>query len=132
MTTKLFQPGDLILKRGTDADYLVVITEGKAEVRIGGFTVATRTAPDLIGETALKSKEKRTADVVAVTVVKTIMLHQKQFYNASDEFLYMKKRQSEELFKRIEIIKNWEIQKILGFSENCTEIVYQPNQVIYK
>jgi CRP-like cAMP-binding protein len=92
-----------------DADYLVVITDGKVEVKVFGKTVGFREAPVLIGENALKPYEKRSADVMAVTKVKCLLLHQKQFRSALDEFLYKKKRQSEELFKRIEIIRNWEI-----------------------
>lgn len=61
---------------------------------------------------------------MASTLVKSIILHRKQFKFAIDEFMYMKKRQSEELLKKTEIICNWEIQKILLMSDQCTEITY--------
>lgn len=56
-----------MIKKGDDADTLLIIVEGKVEVKVFGKTVGWREAPVLIGENALKSFEKRSADVVAAT-----------------------------------------------------------------
>jgi len=45
-----------------------------------------RKAPDMIGEAALKSEEKRSADVLAITEVKAILLHRKNYESALKDY----------------------------------------------
>ena len=48
--------------------------------------IMERKAPDLIGEAALKSREYRSADVLATTPVKVLLLHRKDYENALKDY----------------------------------------------
>ena len=65
-----FESGDLILKRGQKASYVMFVLEGQTGVRIDGNIIAKRDAGSFIGETAFfqgfkEEHSERTADVVA-------------------------------------------------------------------
>lgn len=45
-----------------------------------------RKAPDMIGEAALKSNENRSADVLAITKVKAMLLHRKNYESALKDY----------------------------------------------
>lgn len=47
-----------------------------------------RKAPDIIGENALKSNQLRSADVIAETKVKTIMLFRSGYETALSDYEY--------------------------------------------
>ena len=68
------------------ADYLVILFEGRVSVQVRKMQIMERKAPDLIGEAALKSREYRSADVLATTPVKVLLLHRKDYENALKDY----------------------------------------------
>lgn len=67
------------MKLGQKSDHLVILVEGTVSIKIRKMTIMQRKGPDLIGENALKSNEARSADVVADTVVKSLLLYRHSY-----------------------------------------------------
>lgn len=68
------QAGEVVLRAGEPARGLLCVLEGEYDVRAGGSTVGQVTAGDLVGEMALFEETERTADVVATTAGKILVL----------------------------------------------------------
>ena len=64
----------------------MILYEGRVSVQVRKMQIMERKAPDLIGEAALKSKEYRSADVLAITPVKALLLHRKDYENALRDY----------------------------------------------
>jgi CRP-like cAMP-binding protein len=83
-----FPIGTVIMRQGERGDSLMVVREGRLEVRVrrsGGdaFTIAQLGPRDAFGEMALLTQEPRTADVVAIEAVQVLVLPASAFQDVS-------------------------------------------------
>jgi CRP-like cAMP-binding protein len=69
-----FAPSERILRQGISGSNFYVILEGEAAVRIDGSEVATLARGDFFGEMSLLLGEAPTADIVARTALRCLML----------------------------------------------------------
>ena len=68
-----FQPGTSVVKEGEMSGIgFFVITDGEAEVRIGGERIGNLSPGDHFGEVALVSEVERTATVTALTQLRCL------------------------------------------------------------
>ena len=68
-----FEPGTSVVREGRMSGIgFFVITDGEAEVRIRGESVASLSAGDHFGEVALVSETERTATVTALTQLRCL------------------------------------------------------------
>jgi len=68
-----FQPGTSVVKEGEMSGIgFFVITDGEAEVRIGGERIGNLSPGDHFGEVALVSEVERTATVTAITQLRCL------------------------------------------------------------
>lgn len=77
-----FAAGDVIVREGQVASGLYLILGGVAEVRRAGRPVARLSAGEFFGEAALVLDQPRTADVVAVTALRCLVLDRWEFWGA--------------------------------------------------
>jgi type II secretory ATPase GspE/PulE/Tfp pilus assembly ATPase PilB-like protein len=83
--------GELIIEQGAEADELFLVVEGKVEVFMREEAIDlekelhTLSSGDLFGEVALLTGGVRTASARAVTNVKLLALHQKDFWQLLQE-----------------------------------------------
>lgn len=66
-----------------------------------------RKAPDLIGENALKSNETRSADVVADTAAKVLLLYRQSYMSALSDFEYELQETYYQAMRKSEVTKEW-------------------------
>ena len=81
---RAYQPGDTMIAQGQYGDALLVLIDGEARVRLRDHdgtvvTIATLTRGSVAGEMSLVTQEPATADVVATTEVRTIVLSAADF-----------------------------------------------------
>lgn len=76
-----------------------------------------RKAPDMIGEAALKSEEKRSADVLAITEVKAILLHRKNYESALKDYQSDMFYQNECVVRCSAFTSDWNLIKSIGLSQ---------------
>lgn len=69
-----FAPSERILRQGISGSNFYVILEGEAAVRIDGSDVATLARGDFFGEMSLLLGEAPTADIVARSALRCLML----------------------------------------------------------
>jgi CRP-like cAMP-binding protein len=69
-----FAPSERILRQGISGSNFYVILDGEAAVRIDGSEVATLARGDFFGEMSLLLGEAPTADIVARTALRCLML----------------------------------------------------------
>lgn len=73
-----FQPGDLMIRQGDPADGLLILLEGTAHVQLrrrdGDRRLGELAGGDLAGEMALVTREARSADVVAASAVRALLV----------------------------------------------------------
>lgn len=79
-----FASGEVIVQQGDPADAVYIVTDGEAEVRLRDseghdVLLATMARHSLFGETAVLSRGRRTATVVAKTPVTTFKISAKVF-----------------------------------------------------
>lgn len=70
-----YKEGASIVRLGTQGETLFLMTEGTAKVTRGGRTVAKLSPGDFFGEIAVLDRRPRTANVVAASPVKVLVLH---------------------------------------------------------
>ena len=79
-----FDAGDVLIRQGDPGEFLMLVLEGHAAVRLreeGGMReIATFGAGDVVGEMALLTGESRTADVVAVSKLRALVLQSQDFH----------------------------------------------------
>jgi branched-chain amino acid transport system substrate-binding protein len=73
----MFAPGELVLRQGEEGDSMFIITSGSVDIHVIGETgiaeyVATLEAGQFFGEMSLLTGEKRTANVMSMTVVESV------------------------------------------------------------
>lgn len=81
---EVYEPDEMILKQGEDAQLMVAIVTGRARVTRDGRTIATVGAGDVVGEMALIDGLRRSAAVTAETQVEGIILHRTSFLKLLD------------------------------------------------
>jgi hypothetical protein len=79
-----YDPNETIIRQGQQGDSLFVVIDGEARVLLRGHdgtirTIATLTRGSVAGEMSLITQEPATADVVATTEVRTLVLSSKDF-----------------------------------------------------
>jgi hypothetical protein len=98
-------------------------SESKADMR--ARVLACRQAPDLLGESALKSCEKRTADIMAVDFCRILLLYKRDFDVAMSTFVQKRKLENQKLLRfGVDIIREWNLVKIMTYAEQLQEITY--------
>lgn len=70
-----YKEGASIVRQGSRGETLFLLTEGTAKVVRGGRTVAKLAPGDFFGEIAVLDRRPRTANVVAASPVKVLVLH---------------------------------------------------------
>lgn len=80
---KIYQDGEIIIRQGDIGDCMYVIQEGQVEILIeqGGKEVqlAVRDKGEMFGEMAIFEKEKRSATVRALGIVRLLSVDEKNF-----------------------------------------------------
>ncbi len=79
------EPGTVLCKEGDIGHEFFVIVDGKLKVSRRGRRIATRSAPDFVGEIALLEELPRTATVTTETPVRLFALTRKDFRHLLDE-----------------------------------------------
>jgi CRP/FNR family transcriptional regulator, cyclic AMP receptor protein len=79
-----YAPGQVIIRQLEDAQFLVVILEGSAQVTRDDKTIATVGPGDAVGEMSLIDGMRRSASVVAETEVQAVILHRTAFLKLLD------------------------------------------------
>lgn len=84
VTERTFQPGGVLIEQDAPGESLHLITRGV--VRVSRVSLGTRErvmgdlyAPGVVGETAVLSRQERSATVRALTEVRTLMLYREHF-----------------------------------------------------
>jgi CRP-like cAMP-binding protein len=101
------QKGDYLIRQGSQADFLVILVEGTVSIQIRSRTIMQRKGPDLIGENALKSNETRSADVVADTAAKVLLLYRQSYMSALSDFEYELQETYSQAMRQSEVTKDW-------------------------
>ncbi len=78
------QPGTVLVDQGRVADAMYVVTEGEAEIAIGGQVVAKAVAGQPIGEMGLLDHLPRSATVTARTAMHLYKIDAKKFEEVLD------------------------------------------------
>jgi MFS family permease len=66
------EPGEVLLREGDDAEFLLVLLEGTCDIRSDGTLVSTVSAPDVLGEIGLLRNVPRTASAVATSACRLL------------------------------------------------------------
>jgi hypothetical protein len=73
-----FEPGDPLMRQGDQADGLLILLEGSAHARLrdqdGDHRIGRFTSGDVVGEMALVTREPRSADVIADSPVRAMLV----------------------------------------------------------
>ncbi|HVP22111.1 MAG TPA: Crp/Fnr family transcriptional regulator [Anaerolineaceae bacterium] len=76
---QIFEPGEVIFKRGEQSDLMYAVIEGEIDIMVDGKTIDTAYAGSLIGEMALIDNSPRSATAQARTRAKVVPVTQKRF-----------------------------------------------------
>ena len=81
---RVYEPNDVIIRQGQQGDSLFVVVEGEARVLLRDHdgtvrTIATLTRSSVAGEMSLITQEPATADVIATTEVRVLVLSSADF-----------------------------------------------------
>ena len=78
-----FQPGDVIIRQGDAADGLLILLEGTAHARLRDADdhrrIGSFASGDIVGEMALVTREARSADVIADSPVRALLVPTAEF-----------------------------------------------------
>ncbi|HSV38549.1 MAG TPA: cyclic nucleotide-binding domain-containing protein [Nocardioidaceae bacterium] len=96
-----FDDGTTLLCQGTAGDEFFLLVEGGANVVADGRTIAHIRAGDYCGEIALLERINRTATVVAVGPVRTLVLHEPDFHAMLEAIPGLRARVSSAAFERL-------------------------------
>lgn len=75
MSEYAYEPGAAIVRQGDPGQILFLVLEGRAKVVRGGRTVAHLDPGQVFGEIAVLDARPRTADVLAETPTRCLLLH---------------------------------------------------------
>jgi CRP/FNR family cyclic AMP-dependent transcriptional regulator len=77
--TKQYAAGDTIFSTGDEGELMYVVAEGEVEIWVGPVLAEVVTAGGIFGEMALIDHRVRSADAVAQSDCKLILLNQSRF-----------------------------------------------------
>jgi CRP-like cAMP-binding protein len=77
--------GTVLIKEGGLAREFFVLIDGTVEITKGRRSVATRSAPDFVGEIGLVAHAPRSATVTAKTQIRCFILTSREFKRALDD-----------------------------------------------
>jgi hypothetical protein len=88
---RTYAPGDVLIEQGAKADGLLILLEGRAHAALhdqdGAHYLGDFAAGDLVGEMALVTRERRTADVIADAPVRALLVRTKVFDRLATRYL---------------------------------------------
>lgn len=73
--------GETIFSEGEPGDVMYVVLEGEVEIQVGGETVQTAAAGDLVGEMALIDTQARSATALAIADCRLAAVDEAEFIN---------------------------------------------------
>jgi CRP/FNR family cyclic AMP-dependent transcriptional regulator len=76
-----YQPGDVIIKEGDDAEHVYTLISGKIDVIADGIKLGEVGEDEVFGAMAVFTGEKRSATVIARTVCTIVTVPQNEFVN---------------------------------------------------
>ncbi len=79
--------------------------------------IAEIMAPALLGESALKTRERRNADVIASKRCRCLILNKKDYESSILAFAQIKKNENNQLIKQMDVIKNWNLGNINTYAD---------------
>jgi len=111
---------------------MLIIYEGKAKVLVDGHQVAEKNINDVVGETALQTKSKRKATVIALTKCRCLVISKNDYDSAVDLFKTLQKYKTNEILKQLKPLESWDSMKIKAFSGILSESSFTKGQGILK
>lgn len=127
-----FQENTLIVKKGDDADSLIIFFQGTARVVIDGQIVAYKNPKDVVGDTSLDYRMPRTADVIANCECIVFKLLREDYEAAVLQTKKAEKKENFEFLSKIPVFKFWKHIKLLRLSNMLNVKQLCTNSVIYK
>ncbi|GHC08675.1 cyclic nucleotide-binding domain-containing protein [Cerasicoccus arenae] len=76
-----FQPGDVVIKKGMRNQFFYLIYDGLLEVIVEGKRVSTLATGEFFGEISLLQNSTATADIVAITGSRCLVVQRRDFLN---------------------------------------------------
>ncbi len=77
--TKDYAPGETIFSAGEEGKLMYVVTEGEVDILVGPTVAETVTPGGIFGEMALIDRHLRSADAIARTQCKVVLVDQRRF-----------------------------------------------------
>jgi CRP-like cAMP-binding protein len=74
-----FPAGDTIIRHGEVGDFMYVLVEGEAEIRLSDQVISVVSSGALLGELALIDRTPGNADVVARTACRLVAIDERRF-----------------------------------------------------
>lgn len=79
-TARSFRQGEYIFKEGDRGEFMIALDEGQVDIVKGGRMIETIGPDGLFGEMALISNKPRSADAIAKTDCRVVMIDLGDFY----------------------------------------------------
>jgi len=80
-----YAAGERIVAKGEKGIGFYLVLEGRVEVRSDGKTLATVAPGNFFGEMALFEEQRRTADVIAVSAARCLVLSRHEFWGKMND-----------------------------------------------
>ena len=118
----------IVIKQDDEGDFMLIIYEGKATVKVDGNEVAEKNANEVVGEAALQHRQRRKATVVASTKVKCLAIMKNDYDSAIDLFKTLQKHKIDTILQNLSFLKTWNSVKIKAFSRVLSENSFAKGQ----
>ena len=130
LKAKQFSKGVTVIRKGEDGDCMYVIVEGRAGVYLSDDRAIDEiTAKNVVGEAAMRTNSKRTATIIAHTVLKVLKLMKEDY----DRVMYKVKIQEVfQFLKSLPLFADWPLNKLQRLSTMVMVKQYDPEQVVYQ
>jgi CRP-like cAMP-binding protein len=122
----------IIVKKGEDADSLIIFYEGTAKIVIDGQVVAVKQAKDVVGDTSLDFRLPRSADVVAETYCVIFKLMREDYEAAVLHLKRLERQENLKFLTGIQIFQNWKPLKLNRMSSVLNLKYFDSDSVLYK
>lgn len=132
LTTKIYNSGEIIIKRGSEAECMFIIYSGTAGIFIEGRKIAIRSDKEVVGETALSSEHLRNADVVAESVVIALMLKKIHYTSKILHYKKQERYESSKLLLKTQYFTLWSRARLDNFISFLVVSNFHAGQVIYE